>query len=111
VRRQHHLRALLADHDACGIGLPETTVGMIEASATRKAWRPWTRSSRSTTAMGLVAVPSYRCRSGGRCRAAGAGVSEYVVVAHLVGPGLDLLGDAGLERLGRGEAARRAGRR
>ena len=28
--------------------LPETTVGMIEASATRKPERPWTRSSGSS---------------------------------------------------------------
>jgi len=35
--------------------LPETTVGMIEASATRKPERPWRRSSGWTTAIGLVA--------------------------------------------------------
>jgi hypothetical protein len=91
--------------------LPETTVGMIEASATRKASRSWTRSSRSTRAIGLLAGAIVQVPLGWKMVEPRAGVGQHVVVARLVGPGLDLLGDAGLERLGRGAAARGTDRR
>jgi hypothetical protein len=85
--------------------LPTTTVGMIEASATRKLERPGTRSSWLTTAMGLAAGAIMQVQLGSKMvEPRGAGVDQHVVVAHLVGAGFDLLGDAGLERFGRGEA-------
>ena len=37
--------------------MPETTVGMIEASAARKPERPWARRSGVTTGIGLAAGP------------------------------------------------------
>ena len=86
--------------------LPETTVGMIEASATRKPARPCT----------LRLVVDHRHRVARRAHragaarvedraAAGAGVGQHVVVADPRRPGLDLLGDVGLERRGPAEPA------
>lgn len=44
--------------------LPDEMVGMIEASATRKADTPRTRNSVSTTALGSVATPILQVPTG-----------------------------------------------
>ena len=89
--------------------LPETTVGMIEASATRKATETVDAQlgvdHRHGVGRGAHHAAAARVEDG---RAALAGVGEHVLVAHLVGAGLDLLGDVGLERFRGGEAAREA---
>ena len=56
VARAHRAASIRSAHFSpimmqAALVLPETTVGMIEASATRKPQRPWTRSSGSTTAL------------------------------------------------------------
>ena len=44
--------------------LPVVTVGITEASMTRSPWRPTTRHSASTTAMGSPAAPMRQLPTG-----------------------------------------------
>ena len=86
--------------------LPDTTVGMIEASATRRPCDP-VHLERGVDHAVRPARRSHRAGAGGMedRAAARAGVGQHVVVADAVRAGLDLLGDVGLERRGLCEAA------
>jgi hypothetical protein len=77
--------------------LPETTVGMVEASATRKASRPWVEAEVGGRPPPWGWPQGHHAAAGRVENGRAARVREQILVARPFGAGLDRLGDVGPE--------------